>query len=218
MLRPMRRATAAEMLIRQLRDGLLLAGAAHAVWAKGSSRERYTYCKVDDFFWDPDASSQIASPLWQTGDIEFSKYFGEGYSSIRGTVTFYDVRFNPDHMARIVERTAKAISRLEEDEPKPAEFPASPTMVAEAQAELDAKLDKAAPASSRGRPRKDWWDDLWVEMARQLWVGDLKPSKLAEIETAMHDYLAQRNETASETPIRNAARKLFAMIQKEDLK
>lgn len=35
----------------------------------------------------------------------------------------------------------------------------------------------SAPTTSKGgRPAADWWDDLWIEIARQLYVGDLNPN------------------------------------------
>ena len=34
----------------------------------------------------------------------------------------------------------------------------------------------ASPRRSGGRPAAAWWDDLWVEICRQLYVGDLKPT------------------------------------------
>lgn len=67
-----------------------------------------------------------------------------------------------------------------------------------------------------GRPPKPWWDDLWAEMARQLYNGDLKPARQADIESAMATWLTGQGHSASEGAIRTRARKLFAAISQED--
>jgi hypothetical protein len=73
----------------------------------------------------------------------------------------------------------------------------------------------ATPAAG-GRPRADWWDDLWVEMCRQLYVGDLKPKKQSDIEQAMLSWLAKRGEHPSTSTIRERARKLWAAIDRDE--
>jgi hypothetical protein len=71
------------------------------------------------------------------------------------------------------------------------------------------------PLNIGGRPRKAWWDDLWVEMARQLYAGDLHPKKQADIEKAMADWVFALGQEASERSIRDAARKLWRAINEE---
>jgi hypothetical protein len=43
-----------------------------------------------------------------------------------------------------------------------------------------------------GAPPKPWWDDLWSEMFRQIYTGDLVPKRQADIERAMLDWAASR--------------------------
>jgi hypothetical protein len=76
---------------------------------------------------------------------------------------------------------------------------------------------KEEPLARRieGRPPKAWWDDLWVEMCRQLYEGDLKPVRQADIEKAMHAWLNANDHEASEMTVRTRARKLFAAIKPE---
>jgi hypothetical protein len=66
-----------------------------------------------------------------------------------------------------------------------------------------------------GRPPADWWDDLWIEICRQLYAGDLKPTKQADIESAMLQWLSNRGQTPSTSTIRARARKLWTAIQSE---
>ncbi|WP_454641589.1 DUF2513 domain-containing protein [Bradyrhizobium liaoningense] len=70
----------------------------------------------------------------------------------------------------------------------------------------------AAPAKG-GRYPAEFWDDLWVEIGRQLYEGDLKPKKQVDIEGAMMDWLASRGETPGVTTIRERARKLWQAIK-----
>lgn len=65
---------------------------------------------------------------------------------------------------------------------------------------------------ARGRLPASWWDDLWVELCRQLYAGDLKPDSQAVIERAMHDWLAARGMEAGETTIRERARRLYRAL------
>lgn len=75
----------------------------------------------------------------------------------------------------------------------------------------------AAPAEveSRrvGRPKADWWDDLWVEICRQLYEGELIPKTAADIERAMLDWLTAKTGSANESTVRPRARKLWKAIK-----
>jgi hypothetical protein len=74
-----------------------------------------------------------------------------------------------------------------------------------------------APNRSKGgRPRADWSEDLWVEIARQLYVGDLKPKTAADIERAMHQWLISQGKSAGESTIRDRARLLWRAIQRDE--
>ena len=71
-----------------------------------------------------------------------------------------------------------------------------------------------AGKSKGGRPAAAWWDDLWVEIARQLYDGDLKPKAQADIETAMKDWAATHGESPADSTIRPRARKLWTALNK----
>jgi hypothetical protein len=89
--------------------------------------------------------------------------------------------------------------------PAAAEVPAAPAPASAADAQ-------STPAKG-GRYPADFWDELWVEIARQLYEGDLKPKKQADIEKAMMDWLAARGEAPGVTTIRERARKLWQAIK-----
>lgn len=72
---------------------------------------------------------------------------------------------------------------------------------------------EAAPRAG-GRPRKEWWDDLWCAVWGQAFRGDLQPKTQADIERAMSEWLIERGETASESTLKPLARKMFLEMQK----
>jgi hypothetical protein len=82
-------------------------------------------------------------------------------------------------------------------------------------AEPDGTPAAPSPAAG-GRPRADWWDDLWIEICRQLYEGDLQPKKQADIEDTMLSWLSKRNEHPSVSTIRPRARKLWQAIRKDE--
>ena len=86
---------------------------------------------------------------------------------------------------------------------------------------LDALPQDAAAAlapSKSGRPPAGWWDDLWVEMARQLYAGDLQPKRQADIETAMKNWVSSSGYSVADSTVRPRARKLWHAINVEDEK
>jgi hypothetical protein len=85
---------------------------------------------------------------------------------------------------------------------------------------LPAQPTSSAPApaakAAGGRPKASWSDDLWIEMCRQLYDGDLKPKRQRDITKAMMDWLSARGEDAAESTIKERARKLWAVIGKDE--
>lgn len=74
---------------------------------------------------------------------------------------------------------------------------------------------KAAPIKS-GRPSADWWEDLWIEICRQLYGGDLQPKRQADIERAMNEWITLHDFEAATSTVRDRARKLWRAIQQKD--
>lgn len=68
---------------------------------------------------------------------------------------------------------------------------------------------KSVPADKGGRPRKDWWDDFWIAICGEIYEGNLKPKRQADLEKAMLDWAAKHGHEMSEAAARVAARKLF---------
>jgi hypothetical protein len=65
------------------------------------------------------------------------------------------------------------------------------------------------PINHGGRPRKEWWDDFWIAICGEIYEGNLKPKRQADLEKAMLDWAAKHGHEMSEAAARVAARKLF---------
>jgi hypothetical protein len=68
-----------------------------------------------------------------------------------------------------------------------------------------------------GRPKADWWEDLWIEMCSQLYSGTLQPKKQADIENAMQQWITDHGYSAAVSTTRSRARRLWpALSEAED--
>ena len=76
----------------------------------------------------------------------------------------------------------------------------------------------AAPEKSKGgRPPAPFWDDLWVEMCRQIYGGVIGVhSKQADIAKAMSEWASMNGHHPVDSTIKERARKLRVMLDKED--
>ena len=76
-------------------------------------------------------------------------------------------------------------------------------------------LEDANPTNKGGRPRKEWWDDLWCGVWGQVYRGALLPKTQADLERAMIEWVEDRGKAVSESTIRPLARKMFLEMQRE---
>ncbi|MEO6152986.1 MAG: hypothetical protein ABIT09_06945 [Croceibacterium sp.] len=76
--------------------------------------------------------------------------------------------------------------------------------------------DKPAP-NPGGRPRKEFWDDLWCSVWGQIYHGELAPKRQADIERAMLTWVEAKGHNISESTIKPLARKMFAEMAREDI-
>lgn len=66
-----------------------------------------------------------------------------------------------------------------------------------------------------GRPRAEWWEDLWIAVCTQLYVGDLQPKNAADIQRAMQGWLIDKGFDAAESTLKPRARKLWKAINEK---
>jgi hypothetical protein len=74
------------------------------------------------------------------------------------------------------------------------------------------------PISSEttGRPAKDWWEELLIEISASIYRGDLTPTKQAHIEKAMQNWLTDRGWFAAPSTVRGRASKLWKAMNRDD--
>jgi hypothetical protein len=75
-------------------------------------------------------------------------------------------------------------------------------------------LDGATIATSRaGRRPDERWEDVLIDIAAQLYLGDLKPMKQADLENAMLDCAAKLKFFPSESSAKLRARKMWRRLE-----
>jgi hypothetical protein len=146
-------------------------------------------------------SSSTSPDFWQTGDARF--FFGTRRPRVEFSTVIrcFGIRLDPASIrALLPAMVAKPQNPLPASSPLP-----------------NAATNVARPVNKGGRPRKEWWDDLWVEICRQIYTGDLQfveqVSKQADIEKAMLEWASEHGHDVSEASIRKAANKLFRALQ-----
>jgi len=135
-------------------------------------------------------SDSTKSEFWQTGVARFFFRPERKRVTYATVVRCFDVRLNPPD--------------VEASFPKAREV--SPAAIR--------PQDPPLPEPNKGgRPRKEWWDEFWIDIFQQIYEGDLKPAKQADLERAMLDWVSKHGHEAGETSIKNAARKLFKALK-----
>lgn len=167
-------------LLERLKAGLIQGIAAEAVLGFGD--ERLALFTVPKTHWDHFSSS---SSFWATGSHTYEYRSDRFYD--KSTIRLFDVRFGPTAVRSMIPATF-----VPEYQNQQSASPAAPRLT-----------------NPGGRPRKDFWDDFWIEICRQIYEGDLKPKSQADLARAMHQWVEDHDYDAGETVIKVAARKLW---------
>ncbi|WP_439926201.1 hypothetical protein [Nitrobacter sp. JJSN] len=67
-------------------------------------------------------------------------------------------------------------------------------------------------APKGGRPTAEFWDDLWVEICRQVFVGELIPKRPADIQKAMQQWCSDHGHSDAPSTIKPRASKLWNAV------
>jgi hypothetical protein len=68
-----------------------------------------------------------------------------------------------------------------------------------------------------GRPPAEFWDDLWVEMCRHVFEGELIPKRPADIQKAMQQWCSDHGHNDAASTIKPRASKVWnAVLAKRD--
>jgi hypothetical protein len=138
-------------------------------------------------------SGLTQSDFWQTADARF--YFPAERKRVSHptVIRCFDVRLHPADVETSfppLRGTSPAVASPVQETPPP-------------------DAEPATAANRGGRPRKDWWDDFWIDICGQIYEGTLRPARQADLERAMLDWVSDHGHDVGETTIKSAARKLF---------
>jgi len=200
---------AVNWLKARLRNGQLLAGCKETKIVRQRPMTISTYCRrimvhtwanvsaipwKDDFWISGDFEALPWNPAIKLTSNEAEELLEEFDRKLsKGEVFGFDlqnVRFAPWTILDFCQRSTSALSSHNV-------MPAKPS------------------APKGGRPPKAFWDRLWVAITAQIYNGDLQPSRQADLERAMHDWLAANGEDAGETAVRLKAKLLWEEINRE---
>ena len=178
-------------LTERLRNDLLHACSEVAIVTKyGREISREVMDPIPFHHWRENVGPGYRASFWRTGNFEIRSSGGHDSS-----FTYIGTRFDPGAVHALIERLH------------------TPSLIATPRLGADPQTPPAKHAG--GAPPKAWWDDLWIEIFRQIHCGDLQFKRQADIEKAMLDWANANGHKMSETTARNAARKLFNALSQE---
>jgi hypothetical protein len=146
------------------------------------------YISIPNSRWG-DFSNDRDINLFDNNNINFVTAVDRSFRSA-ATIFYYGVRFNTKELLEAIGESDRPIR-------------------------IDDHTVIAAKTSKGGRPRKDWWDDLWIEICRQIYYAELIPNKQVDIKKAMLDWAAAHQHELSDSAAKTRARKLFDALQNE---
>jgi hypothetical protein len=171
-------------LIGRLETGLLNAFAEDLVTVEDGTRNHRQLIGLASGFWRM-VGLQATSALWSNGAC--TAYYTVHHQAEDDEARAFGVRFLKAEIQKMLSA-----------------YPDAVKTAAQAPAAIAAPLKSAG-----GAPSKSFWDDLLIEMARQIHFGELQPKRKADLTRAMLDWIAANGFDASEASVKLRSRKLF---------
>lgn len=180
--------TAVSEILERLTSGALQAAAGSAKFVSDGSPVNPTLTRIPASFWDTaEGISPAHADFWRTGTLVINRVrTPSGLAPT--TISFFDVRFDPVGIEQIAAIRAASLRAAVSAQPGPVVAP---------------------PVRAGGRPRKDYWEDLIIEMARQIYEAEISPKLQADLERAMLDWIVMNGHKGDESSVRPRAKKLF---------
>ncbi len=151
---------------------------------------------------------------------------GERFQSMLASVKHtLDSKFEADCMALFAQMRADIERKLQiqrfafRASEQPASFTQSTSSQISSEQEPSAMPSEPSPDRKKnfgGRPPAAFWDQLWAEMAGQLYEGKLQPKRQAHIEDAMKQWLSQADHDCADSNIRRRAQLLWQRINRPE--
>lgn len=179
-------------IVTRLRSGIMRGAAGtYVFYTNGDLTEKGGITVLERSEWMP-SSLRSVDPFWVSGDFHFEKQDRSSGPYVKLILTeFFDVRLDPNGVRAILPPQRAAEAPVNAETPQAGEPIRHPG----------------------GRPTKLYWEPLLIEMARQLHAGDLQPKSQAEVQRAMHDWLAEQGHIAGDTQVKGRARLLWDAIR-----
>jgi hypothetical protein len=191
------RQVAVSALVNRIKAGLIQTAAMRSRWRNGvyPDAEKPTLIPRDHWTFFPAFQTAEELAFWQTGDIRFDmEELTTTFDVVM--VTYFGVRFDPDGVEEMIASAAPTRQRM-------TGYPAPMPL------DITAREPAEAPINKGGRPRKEWWDDFWIDICGLIYEGKLNPKTQAELERAMLEWVENHGHDVGDTTIKKAAKKLF---------
>lgn len=197
----------------RIRDGLLNVSAREAITvASGKPDQTGKNVAIQKVLWAHLRGGWTGQPhLWTAGQVDIWTERGE----VR--VSLHDVLFDPvglDAYLRPLETQSVNLAAgravpvpVVGAAPKASSPPPKPQILGKPD------LKSIDPKDRRGPSPKEFWDDMLLAMFRRIYVDGWEPERLADLEKAMHTWLAERGKSAGERTVRNIAKKLLEAVK-----
>jgi hypothetical protein len=201
-----------DTLLLRLKKGRLFAAAEGADWDDGDGSHTRGITAIDRSWWEHERQIAQHGTLWRHGDITLLAT--EPHATAGYPVAFFGVRFEFSAFRELLAPLPKILT---------IDFGSIPSSDTRRVPPADALGPQPAsehtrptvevPKHAGGRPAWAGWEGLWAEIGAQLYCGDLKPKKQADIEQAMLAIAERTDDGPKIATIRTRARRLWVAIK-----
>lgn len=188
--------TAIEAIGRRVGTGDIRCVAGKATWKDGTTRVSHERFELSPRWLEGAPDFHRNSSYWVVGDLSLTAEIRFG---TRVTVEVLDLRLDPGALQELVA-------------PETSYSPASPPGHGTSPPLATAASPPALPArfpDARGAPPKTIFEDALLAVAHRWHMGDFKPSRQADVQRALADWLAANEVQAGDTAIKERAKKLW---------
>jgi hypothetical protein len=183
------------LILKRISDHDLFTAARKTTYVNRNDEWVEHHQRIGSALWAETTNARPNDHFWLTGDISFHH---TEYSQVTA-ISCVEIRFEPEGVERL----------------KPLGVEPKPPAIRSRVAGTPSAPQSVAAKHAGGRPTKPFWEDALIEMARQLYVGELQPSRQADVLKALQDWLAKNEHEAGDTPAKERARKLWQAINRE---
>jgi hypothetical protein len=127
--------------------------------------------------------SDTGTDLWGAGDARFFITARALHSTRPRTIRRFGIKLNPEDVRGTLPPLPPESQRRWPPKETSPKTPAT---------------EVAQSANKGGRPRKDFWDDFWIDVCGQIYEGTLKPMRQADLEKAMLEWATNHGHEMSE--------------------